>query len=162
MAQEKETLTQKVGEMIEEQKGTLEQLQEGISKSSREIWLAGLGVFASIDKEGTKLFNKFVSKGRELVEDGKTPMAMKKNGEPAATYLGDKVDQVTHDVFSRLDSAAEFVRKKLIGPFEPSAEASHDEVKILSEKVDKLTESVAMLVQRMEDSTRTGPKVKTL
>ncbi|MCG3157336.1 MAG: hypothetical protein DKINENOH_03968 [bacterium] len=161
MAHEKETMEHKsVEQMVEDAKGTLQVLQEGISKTSREIWLAGLGVFSTIDKEGTMLFNRFVERGREMVEkNGKT---MKTNGEPAPTYVSEKVEQFTHDVFARLDDAAEFVRKKVIGPAERPAEAARDEVKILSEKVDKLTESVAALVQRLEEATKTGPKAKAM
>jgi poly(hydroxyalkanoate) granule-associated protein len=140
--------------VIDEEKGTFDLLQEGISKTSREIWLAGLGIFSTIDKEGTKLFNRFVERGREVVENGKA--AAKKNGEPEPTYVGEKVDQLTHDVLSRFDNAAEYVRKKIFGPAEHEAEVSHDEMKTLSQKVDKLTESVASLVQRMEDSTKAG------
>lgn len=161
MIAEKETLDEKLGTELEEEKGTLELLQEGISKTSREIWLAGLGIFSTVDKEGTKMFNRFVERGREMVEkNGEPKMAAKKNGEPAPTYVSEKVDQITHDVFSRLDHAAEFVRKRLFGPAEPSAEISHDEVKILSEKVDKLSDSVAMLVQKLEDSTKSGARSK--
>jgi poly(hydroxyalkanoate) granule-associated protein len=164
MITEKETREQKAGtEVQEDEKGTLELLQEGISKTSREIWLAGLGIFSTIDKEGTKLFNKFVDRGREMVErNGEPTIAAKKNGEPPpATYVSEKVDQFTHDVFSRLDHAAEYVRKTLFGPAEPSVKPSKDEVKILSEKVDKLTESVAVLVQKMDDTTKSGPRAKT-
>lgn len=164
MITEKETLEQKPGtEVLEEEKGTLELLQEGISKTSREIWLAGLGIFSTIDKEGTKVFNRFVERGRELVErNGEPTIAAKKNGEPPpVTYVSEKVDQFTHDIFSRLDHAAEFVRKTLLGPAEPTAKPSKDEVKTLSEKVDKLSESVAMLVHKMEDATRSGSRPKS-
>lgn len=163
MTSEKEIFEHKpVEKLVDETKGTLEALQEGISKTSREIWLAGLGIFSTVDKEGAKMFNRFVERGRNMVEkNGKPMMAMKKNGEPAPTYVSEKVDQFTHDIFSRLDDAAEFVRKRILGPAAPSGEVSHDEVKILSEKVDKLTESVASLVQRLEDTTKTGPRAKT-
>lgn len=162
MIAEKETSEQKAAEVLEDEKGTLELLQEGISKTSREIWLAGLGIFSTIDKEGTRLFNRFVERGREMVEkNGEAGMAAKKNGEPAPTYVSEKVDQFTHDVFSRLDHAAEYVRKRLFGPAVPSAETTHDEVKVLSEKVDKLTESVALLVQKLEDSAKSGARAKT-
>ncbi len=164
MITEKATLEQKPGtEVQEDEKGTLELLQEGISKTSREIWLAGLGIFSTIDKEGTKLFNRFVERGREMIErNGEPTIAAKKNGEPPpATFVSDKVDQITHDVFSRLDHAAEYVRKTLFGPAEPYAKPSKDEVKTLSEKVDKLTDSVAMLVQKMEDTAKSGARAKT-
>jgi poly(hydroxyalkanoate) granule-associated protein len=143
----KEPLEKSIG--TEEEKGTLELLQEGISKTSREIWLAGLGVFSTVDKEGTKLFNKFVERGRNVVENEKT-MAAKKNGEPAPTYVGDKVDQITHDILMRLDDAAQFVQKKFFSFAEPE-KASRTELQDLTEKVDKLTESLAALVQKLED-----------
>lgn len=163
MTSEKELFEHKPMEkLVDEAKGTLELLQEGISKTSREIWLAGLGIFSTIDKEGAKMFNRFVERGRDLVEkNGKPLMAAKKNGEPAPTYVSEKVDQFTHDIFSRLDDAAEFIRKRVLGPSEASGEVTHDEVKILSEKVDKLTESVASLVHRLDDATKTGPRAKT-
>jgi poly(hydroxyalkanoate) granule-associated protein len=152
MTTEKEIFAQKPTEAMEEEKGTFELLQEGFSKTSREIWLAGLGVFSTIDKEGTKLFNKFVERGRELVENGKT-MAAKKNGEPAPTFIGDKVDQFTHDVLNRLDDAAQYVQKKIFRTGEPET-ASRSEFQDLTEKVDKLTASVATLVQKLEDKER--------
>lgn len=142
-----------------EDKGTLEMLQEGISKTTREIWLAGLGVFASVDKEGTKLFNKFVERGRELAKDGKT---VKHNGEPPATFISEKKDQLTHEIYSKLESAAGFVRRKINEISEPAPEASRDEIKTLTAKVDKLTEAVAALVQKMDEGAKAGVKKATM
>jgi poly(hydroxyalkanoate) granule-associated protein len=141
---------------VEEEKGTLELLQEGISKTSREIWLAGLGIFSTMDKEGTRLFNKFVEKGRDVVENGKN---IKKNGEPAPTYIGEKVDRFSHDILAGLDDAAQFVQKKFFR-FGESAKATQSEFQALTEKVDKLTESVAALVQKMEDKDKIGIRTK--
>lgn len=154
----KENIEQKSTEMLEEAKGTLELLQEGISKTSREIWLAGLGIFSTIDKEGTRMFNKFVEQGRGVVENGKT-LAAKKNGEPASTYFGDKVDQFTHDVLARLDDAAQYVQKKIF-PTGESEKASRSELQDLTARVEKLTESVAMLVQKMEEKEKLAPKAR--
>jgi poly(hydroxyalkanoate) granule-associated protein len=151
MTTEKTTIEQPA-----EDKGTLELLQEGISKTSREIWLAGLGVFATLDKEGTNLFNKFVARGRELSESGKA--TTKGNGEVAPTYVSEKVDQLTHDVVTRVGKAADYVRNKVSGLTERAADTTHDEIKVLTEKVDKLTESVAALVQKLEENAKAGAK----
>ena len=150
----KEPLT---GEKFEaHDKGTLELLQEGISKTSREIWLAGLGIYSTVDEEGTRLFNKFVSKGRDLVEDGVKPMAT--NGkEPAPTYLSEKKDKMSHEIITRLDDATQFVQKKFFGGMEKAA-PSRSEMKDLTEKVDKLTDSLAMLVRKMEDTGKSAPE----
>ncbi len=139
-----------------EEKGTLELLQEGISKTTREIWLAGLGVFATIDKEGTNLFNKFVARGRELSESGKA--TVKQNGETQPTYLSEKVDQITHDVVAGVGNAADFVRKRVSGLTESLSYSTRDEIKALTEKVDKLTEHVAALVQKMEEGAKSTKK----
>jgi poly(hydroxyalkanoate) granule-associated protein len=150
MTTTKETLNPTV-----EDKGTLEMLQEGISKTSREIWLAGLGAFATIDKEGTKLFNKFVERGRAFTEHSATAKA---NGEPAPTYLSEKKDQLAHEIYGKLESAAGYVRRKINEISEPATEASHDELKTLTEKVNKLTEAVAALVQKMDEGAKAGTK----
>lgn len=151
MITEKTTIEKEV-----EEKGTLELLQEGLSKTSREIWLAGLGVFATIDREGTNLFNKFVARGRELSESGKA--TMKQNGEAKPTYISEKVDQITHDVVTGVGNAADFVRKRVSGVTEGLTYSTRDEIKALTEKVDKLTENVAALVQKMEESTKSSKK----
>jgi poly(hydroxyalkanoate) granule-associated protein len=154
MTTEKETLNN-----IAEDKGTLEMLQEGITKTSREIWLAGLGVFATIDKEGTKLFNKFVERGREFAKGEKT---VKTNGEPSPTYLSERKDQFTHEIFSKLEGAAGYVRRKINEISASTPNVSRDEVKALTAKVDKLTEAVAALVQKMDEGTKTGTKKAAL
>jgi len=140
-------------------KETGDMLQEGISKTSREIWLAGLGAFATVDKEGTKLFNKFVERGRELSEGSD---AVKTNGEPAATYISEKKDQLAHEIFSKMENATSYVRHKINALSEPAANSSGGEVQSLSEKVDKLADMVATLVQKMDESTKAGAKKAAL
>jgi len=142
-------------------KGTLELLQEGISKTSREIWLAGLGIYSTIDEEGTRLFNKFVARGRDLVEDGEKPKTMATNGkEPEPTYLSEKKDKFSHEIITRLDDATQFVQKRLFGALEKTA-PTQSEMKDLTEKVDKLTESVALLVRKMEETGKGSAEEST-
>lgn len=142
-------------------KGTLELLQEGISKTSREIWLAGLGIYSTIDEEGTRLFNKFVARGRDLVEDGEIPKATTTNDkEPAPTYLSEKKDRFSHEIITRLDDATQFVQKRLFGAMEKGAPTQSD-MKDLTDKVDRLTESVAMLVRKMEETGKSAAEEST-
>jgi len=146
MTTEKETPNQTAAE-----KGTLEMLQEGVAKTSREIWLAGLGVFATIDKEGTKMFNKFVERGREIAEAEK---AAKMNGEPSPTYVSEKKDQLANEIYSRLENAAGYVRRKINELSEPAKDTSRDEISTLTDKVDRLTAAVAALVQKMDEGAK--------
>lgn len=126
------------------EKVTLKKIQEEIAGTSEDIWLAGLGVFSTIESEGNKLFDKFVDKGKELVEKGKEVEAgkTKKQGKKKADS-------------SKLDDAVKFVETKVKGlgnsVIEPLGISSREEVKELNEKVDKLTEIVMVLAQKIDD-----------
>lgn len=150
MTMEKETLNHTA-----EEKGTLEMLQEGVSKTAREIWLAGLGALATVDKEGTKLFNSFVARGREVAEAEKVA---KMNGEPAPTFLSEKKDQLAHEVYAKLENAAGYVRRKITEVSEAMPETAHDEIKTLTAKVEQLTQTVAALVQKMDEGAKASAK----
>jgi len=150
MTMEKETLNHAA-----EDKGTLEVLQDGLAKTAREVWLAGLGVLATVDKEGTKLFNNFVARGREVADAEK---AVKMNGEPAPTYISEKKDQLAHEVYSKLESAAGYVRRKINEVSEARPETPQDEIKTLTAKVEQLTQAVAALVQKMDEGAKVSPK----
>lgn len=150
MTMEKETLNHTA-----EEKGTLEMLQEGVSKTAREIWLAGLGALATVDKEGTKLFNSFVARGREVAEAEKVA---KMNDEPAPTFLSEKKDQLAHEVYSKLENAAGYVRRKINEISEVTPDTSRDEIKTLTEKVEQLTQTVAALVQKMDEGAKVNTK----
>ena len=54
--------------MVKETKEATQNVQEVITEKAREIWLAGLGVFSTVEEEGSKLFNKFLENGKELKE----------------------------------------------------------------------------------------------
>lgn len=150
MTMEKETLNHTA-----EEKGTLEVLQEGLSKTAREIWLAGLGALATVDKEGTKLFNQFVARGREVADAEK---AAKVNGEPSPTFLSEKKDQLAHEVYTKLENAAGYVRRKITEVSEAMPENPQDEIKTLTAKVEQLTQMVAALVQKMDEGAKISAK----
>jgi hypothetical protein len=121
---------------------------------------AGLGKSNFEVSTHPKLFNKFVERGREMVGNGAEPLNAKDGKEPGPTYVSEKKDTMTHEIISKLDNAAKFVQEKVFGAVEPSG-VSRDEVKDLSDKVNKLTETVAILVQKLEETGKTGAKART-
>jgi len=139
-----------------EEKGTLELVQEGLTQTAREIWLAGVGVFATLDKEGTTMFNKFVERGRTMVENGKAPAL--NHDAPAPTYISEKIDQLTQEVVAKVGSAAQYVRNKFSELNESASATPPNEVKILTEKIDQLTAAVAALVQKLDENAKNGAK----
>lgn len=126
-----------------EEKMSLKKIQEEIVGTSEDIWLAGLGVFSTIESEGSKLFDKFVDKGKELVDKGK------KLEEDGKKQVKDSSANF------KLDDAVKYVEGKFKGlsasVIEPLGISSREEVKELNEKVDKLTEIVMVLAQKIDE-----------
>ena len=119
--------------MTQETKNTQDELKD----KAREIWLAGLGLFSSAEEEGTKLFNQFLDKGKELMKKGEE---IEKKGKEKL------------NLESTLDDISSFMKDKLNTAFETIGVSTHSEVKDLTEKVDKLTASVAELAEKLEKS----------
>jgi len=117
----------------------LKQPQEVVAEKAREIWLAGLGVFSTIEEEGTKLFNRFVEKGKD----------MEKKGEEIQKKAKDKVTSL-----GTIDDISKFFEDKLNAVFDSLGVSSSSDVKDLSEKVDKLTATVNNLSKKLEDSSK--------
>jgi len=128
--------------MSKKSKISLKKIQEEIVGATEDIWLAGLGVFSTVEVEGSKLFEKFVDRGKDLVEKGKK-----------AESKARKETKVSAS--AKLDGAVKFVEEKLQGLgsslIEPLGISSREEVKELNEKVDKLTEMVMVLAQKIEE-----------
>ena len=120
----------------------LKQPQEAVADKAREIWLAGLGVFSSIEEEGTKLFSKFVERGKE----------MEKKGEEVQKKAKGKIASL-----GNIDDISKFFEDKLNAVFDSLGVSSSTDVKELSEKVDKLTATVSALSKKLEN----GSKVTT-
>lgn len=124
------------------EKETSKQGQEKIMDRAREIWLAGLGVFSTMEEEGTKLFQNFVEKGKELEKRGEKLEKKAREGvDSVSSYFAGKKNE--------LPSFAKFVEDKLNMTFEKFGFASHQEVKELGDKVDKLSDRVAKLTKKL-------------
>ncbi len=115
-------------------KEELKNTQDEIKDKAREIWLAGLGLFSSAEEEGTKLFNQFLDKGKDLMKKGEE---VEKKGKEKL------------NIETTLDDISNFMKDKLNTAFETIGVSSHSEVKDLTAKVDKLTESVAELAEKL-------------
>ncbi len=116
--------------------------QEGIADRAREIWLAGLGVFSTMEEEGTKMFHSFVERGKDL----------EKRGEQLEKKARESMDSVSAYVSGKkgeLPNFAKFIEEKMNTAFEKFGVASHSEVKEIGKKVDKLSEQVEQLNKKL-------------
>ena len=127
-----------------------------VKDKGKEIWLAGLGVFSTVEEEGTKLFNKFIEKGKELEKRGED--LEKKAREKVGEFEKKAKDKM--ESLGTLEDLANFVEEKLNVAFEKIGVSSHSEVKDLTEKVDKLSASVAELTEKILEEKKTPKTTK--
>jgi len=116
-------------------------IQEEITERSREIWLAGLGIFSTIEKEGTKLFQDFVERGEGLREKGKE---LEKESESFIKGIRD-------DVAERTSAVAKTIEGNFVGAINSLGFSKSDDVEELTKKVDKLTAKVDKLAKKIKD-----------
>ncbi|MCA9731088.1 phasin family protein [candidate division KSB1 bacterium] len=109
--------------------------QTAITDKAREIWLAGLGVFSTIEEEGEKLFDKMKEKGQELESKGA------------------KLEKKAKEKIEELPNPITYIEGVVNTTFEKFGVASHKEMSELTEKVDKLTEIVAVLAKKLDSKT---------
>ena len=116
-------------------KGAEVQLRKAMMHSGREIWLAGVGAFATARHEGSKLFDLFVKEGKRAISsDG-----LNKLGAQARGTVG----QIERAFEQR-------VEKALKGMGVPTSREIHD----LSRRVEKLDAHVSTLVRRSGQATK--------
>ena len=68
-------------------------VQDEILSSTRKVWLAGLGVLATVEEEGQSLFAEFVEKGEKIEARGKKNWARTRK----------EIESTTEEVSGRLD-----------------------------------------------------------
>ena len=114
-----------------------------VRANARDVWLAGLGAFAAMQKEGTKVlattqtesvkvFNALVNQGKDL--EARAKKVAVKQAEAVSdktTQAIDKLEQVFQDRVSRS-------LNRLGVP-------TNDDVKALTHRVEELTKSITAL-----------------
>jgi poly(hydroxyalkanoate) granule-associated protein len=102
----------------------------------RDIWLAGLGAVASVEKEGTNLFSSLVERGRKVESAGRRQIG---------TVRGEIVERQREVV----EAVEENVYEPLLGALRRFGVPTRSEVRDLSARVDQLTRKVDVLVTRL-------------
>jgi poly(hydroxyalkanoate) granule-associated protein len=130
-------------------------------QDSREIWLAGLGVFSTMEEEGEKLFKKFVEKGKEMEEFVEKGKEMEEKGETFEKRAKEKVGSMTSYVEEKTGKLTKdvatlpgYVEEKLKTALNKFGASSHSQVKELNDKVDQLTEKVNELIKNIESKSK--------
>ncbi len=125
----------------------------GLTEKARDIWLAGLGVFSTIEEEGERLFNQFLEKGKDLESRGETfEKKAKDKVESLTAYVSERSSKITEEVTARVNALVPpIVEEKFQSALESFGIPTRNEVRALNEKVDKLNQSLEDLSKKLED-----------
>lgn len=142
-------------EKIKKDGSMIGQFQDDVIERSKDIWLAGLGAFATVEEEGSKLFNNLVEKGKEREDKGKKQL------DKVYKEVEEGRKDIREEVSERVEKAMKTLEEKFEGVLDRMGIPTSKEVHDLIEKVDKLSDRVATLSKKMEvaeDKPKTPPK----
>ena len=141
------------------QNGTrLEKLPEELAEMAREVWLAGLGVMATVEEEGTKLYDSFVERGKKLDKEStdlfnalvKKGKKLEDQGRKQITGAVDEVKTTQRQYTKKAENRFDEVANRFGELLERFGVPTRDEVKTLTTKVNDLAAKVDALVVVLE------------
>ena len=126
-----------------------------IEKYSRQIWLAGLGAYSKVSKDGSKLFDNLVKDGEKAEKVAKTEVdkqvdAVKDSVESAKTRVGG----VKSKALGKWNELEEAFDKRLNSAISRLGVPSRNEVKALQKQVEMLT----VQIEKLTGTTITAAK----
>ena len=118
-----------------------------VEKYSRQIWLAGLGAYSKVSKDGTKLFDTLVKDGEKAEKQAKSEVdkqvgAVKAGVGSKVGSAKSKVDEVRGKAIGKWGELEEAFDKRLNNAISRLGVPSRNEVKALNDKVDSLTKQL--------------------
>ncbi|WP_161868080.1 phasin family protein, partial [Pseudomonas yangonensis] len=106
-----------------------------VEKYSRQIWLAGLGAYSKVSKDGTKLFDSLVKDGEKAEKQAKTEVDKQVGAVKAGVGSArSKVDEVKGKAFGKWSELEEAFDKRLNNAISRLGVPSRNEVKALNDK----------------------------
>lgn len=130
-----------------------------IEKYSRQIWLAGLGAYSKVSKDGSKLFDNLVKDGEKAEKVAKTEVdkqvdSVKESVESAKTRVGGVKDKA----LGKWNELEEAFDKRLNSAISRLGVPSRNEVKTLQEQVETLTKQIEKLTGTTVAATKPAAK----
>jgi poly(hydroxyalkanoate) granule-associated protein len=120
------------------------EIVDGVSTAGRDVWLAGLGALATVEEQGTALYDSLVKQGEKLMERGET---VEQRGKA-------RFDELKTDVDARREAVVERVETTVVDPMVEALQKlgvpTRGEVQKLSTQVESLTERVNLLIAKLE------------
>ena len=129
----------------------VKKLQDDLFSSTRKVWLASLGVLATVEDEGQNIFGELVERGRKIEARGKkTWTRTRKEIESTTDEVGGKLEELG----GKLDNSVSEVLQRMGVP-------SRTQVEELTDRVERLTGQVERLTTPKKAPARTAVKKTT-
>lgn len=128
-------MTKKINE---EKKAALS--PEDLKKYSHQIWLAGLGAYARIEREGQEMFDGLVNKGQVYEEQ------LREHKDKAESRI-DALKSRANETWGRVERAFD---DRLNATLNRLGISSQSDIEYLNEQVERLTDLIEAL-RKLED-----------
>ncbi|MDO8697728.1 MAG: poly(3-hydroxyalkanoate) granule-associated protein PhaF [Pseudomonadales bacterium RIFCSPLOWO2_12_59_9] len=132
-----------------------------VEKYSRQIWLAGLGAYSKVSKDGEKLFDGLVTDGEKAEKLAKAEVT-KQVGvvKSSVGSAKSKVEEVKEKAWGKWSELEDAFDKRLNNAISRLGVPSRNEVKELHSKVEVLTKQIEKLTGISAQSVK--PAVKAV
>jgi poly(hydroxyalkanoate) granule-associated protein len=130
-----------------------------VEKYSRQIWLAGLGAYSKVSKDGEKLFDGLVTDGEKAEKLAKAEVT--KQVGVVKTSVGSaksKVEEVKEKALGKWNELEDAFDKRLNSAISRLGVPSRNEVKALHSKVEVLTKQIEKLTGVSAQSVKPAAK----
>ncbi|PRB83004.1 phasin family protein [Pseudomonas sp. MYb185] len=120
---------------------------DGLEGYSRQIWLAGLGAYTRVGKEGGKLFEALIRDGEEAEKAARTDAGRKgtRGKKDSLEAARAKVDKARSKMSDKLGGLEEMFDKRMASTVERLGLARQAELQALAARVDELTKALEQL-----------------
>jgi poly(hydroxyalkanoate) granule-associated protein len=130
-----------------------------VEKYSRQIWLAGLGAYSKVSKDGEKLFDGLVTDGEKAEKLAKAEVT-KQVGvvKSSVGSAKSKVDEVKEKAWGKWSELEDAFDKRLNSAISRLGVPSRNELKDLHSKVEVLTKQIEKLTGISAQSVKPAAK----
>lgn len=129
--------------------------QEELTESGRNIWLAGLGALATVEEEGSKLFNRFVERGKDFEERRQQDLEeVYQRATSETVQMGERAAEAAEEVTEAGTSAQRTLMGAVTETMDRLGVPTRSRVDTLSEQVEDLSRKVEELTRLLDEERR--------
>lgn len=120
-------------------------IREDLYTTTRNLWLASLGVVSTVSEEGIHWFDELVERGKEMETKSKKSLTKTRKD------IEKEIESTTDELTEKLDKSVADVLQRMGVP-------SRSQVEDLTDRVEKLTGQVERLVKQPRKPAARKPK----